>query len=156
MVFAMPQEPFVVLMAEDSEHDIRAARRVWDKNAIRNPLVVVKDGQECVDYLFRQGAYSDPASAPRPGVLLLDVNLPKLNGFEVLRRIKETPGLKRLPVVILTTSSRDEDMVRSYDLGASAFMTKPVGLEKLSQALLAFNVFWELTGLPEELIDGRI
>ena len=98
-------ETLVVLMAEDSEHDIRAVQRVWKKNGIRNPLRIVKDGAECMEYLLRKGRYADPESSPRPGVLLLDINLPKMDGFEVLRHIKETPILKRLPVVILTTSS---------------------------------------------------
>lgn len=141
--------PFCVLMAEDSEHDVRAVQRVWNKSGIRNPLVVVKDGEECLDYLLHRGSYADPASSPRPGVLLLDINLPKVDGFEVLERIKQTPGLRRMPVVVLTTSSRDEDRLRSYDLGANAYITKPVGMEKLTQALLAFNVFWELVSLPE-------
>lgn len=141
--------PFVVLMAEDSEHDVRAVQRVWSRSGIRNPLVVVKDGEECLDYLLRRGAYADPDRSPKPGVLLLDINLPKVDGFEVLSRIKQTPGLKRMPVVMLTTSSRDEDRIRSYDLGANAYMTKPVGMEKLTQTLLAFNVFWQLVALPE-------
>lgn len=136
-------------MAEDSEHDVRAVQRVWNKSGIRNPLVIVKDGEACMDYLLRRGAYADPQESPRPGVLLLDINLPKVDGFEVLHWIKETPGLKRMPVVMLTTSSRDEDRLRSYDLGANAYMTKPVGMEKLTQALLAFNVFWQLVALPE-------
>ncbi len=141
--------PFVVLMAEDSEHDIRAVQRVWSKSGIRNELVIVKDGEQCLDYLFRKGEYRDPEKSPRPGAILLDLNLPKMDGFEVLRRIKETPGLKRMPVVMLTTSSREEDRIRSYDLGANAYMTKPVGIEKLTQTLVAFNVFWELVSQPE-------
>ncbi len=136
-------------MAEDSEHDIRAVQRVWSKSGIRNGLVVVRDGAQCLDYLFRNGDYKDPGKSPRPGALLLDINLPKVDGFEVLKRIKETPGLKRMPVVMLTTSSREEDRIRSYDLGANAYMTKPVGIEKLTQTLVAFNVFWELVSQPE-------
>lgn len=144
-----PAAPFVVLMAEDSEHDVRAVQRVWVRSGIRNALIVVKDGEECMDYLLRRGKFENPEASPRPGVLLLDINLPKVDGFEVLHRIKETPGLKRMPVVMLTTSSRDEDRLRSYDLGANAYMTKPVGMEKLTQTLLAFNVFWQLVSLPD-------
>lgn len=155
MPVIMPDRPFVVLMAEDSEHDVRAAQRVWSKNNISNPLRVVSDGQECLDYLFRSGKYTDPDSSPRPGILLLDINMPRVDGFEVLRRVKESPALKRLPVIVMTTSSRDEDMVKSYDLGASAFMTKPVGLDKLSELLIKFNLFWQLVGLPEEFLDAR-
>lgn len=136
-------------MAEDSEHDVRAVQRVWSKSGIRNPLAIVRDGEECLQYLLHQGPYADASKSPRPGVVLLDINLPKMDGLEVLNRIKQTPGLKRLPVVMLTTSSRDEDRHRSYDLGANAYLTKPVGMEKLTQALLAFNVFWELVSLPD-------
>lgn len=150
------QNPIVVLMAEDSEHDIRATKRVWEKQKLRNPLVIVRDGQECMDYLLRQGAYADDGEKhPFPGILLLDLNLPKIDGFEILKRIKETPVLRRLPVVVMTTSTRDEDKVRAYDLGVNAFMSKPVGLDKLSQALLAFNVFWEIVGLPVDVGDGH-
>jgi CheY-like chemotaxis protein len=149
MTTSSNRSPFIVLMAEDSEHDVRAVQRVWAKSGIRNPLVVVRDGEACMDFLMRQGEYEDPKTSPRPGALLLDINLPKVDGFEVLKRIKETPGLKRMPVVMLTTSSREEDRIRSYDLGANAYMTKPVGIEKLTQTLVAFNVFWELVSQPE-------
>ena len=150
----MRTESLVVLMAEDSEHDIRAVQRIWKKKGIRNPLRIVKDGEECMEYLLREGRYSDPESSPRPGVLLLDINLPRMNGFEVLRQIKQTPILKRLPVVILTTSSEQEDMALSYDLGANAFLTKPLGMDNLSSALMAFNLFWELVQLPESQDNG--
>ena len=150
----MRTESLVVLMAEDSEHDIRAVQRIWKKKGIRNPLRIVKDGEECMEYLLREGRYSDPESSPRPGVLLLDINLPRMNGFEVLRQIKQTPILKRLPVVILTTSSEQEDMALSYDLGANAFLTKPLGMDNLGSILVAFNLFWELVRLPESQDNG--
>lgn len=150
----MNEKLFVILMAEDSEHDIRAIKRIWEKNAIENPLKIVKDGAECLDYLLRQGEYADPATSPPAGVLILDLNLPKMDGFEVLRRIKETPVLKRLPVIVLTTSSRQEDLLRSYDLGANAFIMKPMGMEKLNKALVALNLFWEIAELPHATIDG--
>ena len=147
---------FSVLLAEDSEHDIRAVERVWVRKAIRNPLCVVRDGAECLDYLLRRGLYGDVQRHPRPGVVLLDINLPKWDGFEVLRQIKETPGLRRLPVIMLTTSSRIEDVHRSYDLGANAYITKPAGIENLSKVLLTINTFWELAGLPDHHDnDGR-
>jgi CheY-like chemotaxis protein len=149
MIYPASSPPMTVLMAEDSEHDVRAVQRIWAKSGIRNNLMVVRNGEECLDYLLRRGAYVEPSSSPRPGVLLLDINMPKVDGFEVLNRIRESPELRRLPVVMLTTSSREEDRVRSYDLGANAYMTKPVGMEKLTQSLIAFNVFWELVALPE-------
>lgn len=155
MAYIAPKPPFDVLFAEDSEHDVRAVRRIWEKNAIRNPLIVVKDGRECMDYLFREGRYSGENAPARPGVLILDLNLPMIDGFEILRRIKATPLLRRLPVIVMTTSSRDEDLIRSYDLGANAFLTKPIGLEKLNEALLRFSLFWELVGLPHDDDNGE-
>ncbi len=155
MLLGMPVKPLVILMAEDSEHDIRAVRRVWEKHGIHNPLMIVTDGAECMEYLMGQGRYADRRTYPQAGVLLLDINLPKLDGFEILRRVKETPILKRMPVIMLTTSTREEDKVHSYDLGANAYLTKPVGMENLAKALTAFNVFWELVELPEAPGDGK-
>ncbi len=146
--------PFVVLMAEDSEHDILATRRAWKKSNIANPLYIVRDGEECLDYLHQRGKYSDPGTAPRPGILLLDINMPKLNGLEVLQHIREdetleAKGLHRLPGVILTTSEVDEDRLKSYDLGANAYVMKPVGFQNFTQAVQTINLFWELVDLPE-------
>lgn len=151
---AVPVKVHVVLLAEDSEHDIRAIQRVWERNAIPNPLRVVKDGAECMDYLLRRGPYERPEESPWPGLLLLDINLPKLNGFEVLEQLRATPRLRRLPVVVLTTSDREEDMNRSYDLGANAFVTKPVGVYELGRLLSSVSAFWGLAGLPDEVHDG--
>ena len=148
-------KPFVVLMAEDSEHDIRAVERVWKKHAIPHRLEVVHDGAECMDYLLRRGNFSDGASLPRPGVLLLDINMPRMDGLEVLRQIRASPELRRLPVVILTTSRRKEDIEAGYDLGANAYIQKPVGMENLSRTLQAINVFWESAELPDHDADGR-
>jgi len=149
----MVAKPFIILLAEDSEHDVRAVERVWQRNNINNPLRIVRDGQECLDYLLRRNQYDDPDSCPRPGVLILDINLPKVDGFKILKEIKQTPGLKRMPVVVLTSSSREEDMAQCYDLGANAYITKPLGIEDLSKALMAFHVFWDMVGLPQDGAD---
>jgi len=144
----MSEKLYVVLMAEDNKHDIVAAKRAWKQHNIKNPLHIVKDGEECLDYLFQRGQYSDPESAPPAGILLLDVNMPKMDGLTVLEHIRADEKLRRLPVVVLTTSDLDEDRVKSYDLGANAFIRKPVGFDNFSNALKATNVFWELTELP--------
>ena len=144
----MSENLYVVLMAEDNKHDIVAAKRAWKQHHIKNPLHVVKDGEECLDYLYQRGKYSDPESAPRAGILLLDVNMPKMDGLTVLEHIRADEKLRRLPVVVLTTSDLDEDRVKSYDLGANAFIRKPVGFDNFSNALKTTNVFWELTELP--------
>ena len=144
----MSEKLYVVLMAEDNKHDIVAAKRAWKQHNIKNPLHIVKDGEECLDYLFQRGQYSDPESAPPAGILLLDVNMPKMDGLTVLEHIRADEKLRRLPVVVLTTSDLDEDRVKSYDLGANAFIRKPVGFDNFSNALKTTNVFWELTELP--------
>jgi CheY-like chemotaxis protein len=145
----MPQEPFVVLMAEDDEHDILATRRAWKKHHISNPLYIVNDGEKCLDFLHRRGKYGEPGTAPRPGILLLDIRMPKMDGLAVLKHIRKDGQLRRLPVVILTTSRAEEDRLRSYDLGANAYIVKPVGFNNFSDAVRTINLFWQLVDLPE-------
>jgi len=145
----MPNEPFIVLMAEDDEHDILATRRAWQKHHISNPLYIVNDGEECLDFLHRRGKYSKPGTAPRPGILLLDIRMPKLDGLAVLKHIREDKQLRRLPVIILTTSRAEEDRLRSYDLGVNAYIVKPVGFDNISNAVRTINLFWHLVALPE-------
>lgn len=140
---------FVVLMAEDNKHDIIATKRAWKINNIANPLHIVKDGEECLDYLHQRGKYSEPGAAPRPGILLLDLKMPKIDGLTVLKHIREDEQLHHLPVIILTTSKLEEDRVRSYDLGVNAYIKKPVGFGNFSSAVKTINLFWELVELPE-------
>ncbi len=144
----MEKPSFIALMAEDNKHDIIATRRAWQENKIANTLHVVNDGEECLDYLYQRGKYSDPKSAPKPGILLLDINMPKMNGHEVLDQIRGEPRFCNLPVIVLTTSKAEEDRVRSYDLGATAYIKKPVGFENLSHAVKTINLFWEMVELP--------
>ena len=144
----MSTESFVVLMAEDDEHDIVATKRAWKKHHIANPLYVVNDGEECLDFLYHRGKYSEPDTAPRPGILLLDIKMPKVDGLAVLEHIRRDGELRRLPVIILTTSKAEEDRVRSYDLGANAYIVKPVGFDNFSGAVRTINLFWQLVDLP--------
>ena len=147
----MGKGPFVVLMAEDDEHDILATKRAWKKNRIANPLYVVNDGEECLDFLHRQGKYSDPDTAPQPGILLLDIKMPKMDGLTVLKHIREEnedKELRRLPVIILTTSSAEADRLTSYDLRANAYIVKPVGFLNFCEAVRTINIFWQLVELP--------
>jgi two-component system response regulator len=145
----MTKKPFIVLMAEDNQHDIVATKRAWKKNNILNPLHIVNDGEECLDYLHQRGKYSEPGSAPRPGILLLDLKMPKMDGLTVLKHIREDEDLCRLPVVVLTTSQEEEDRFRSYNLGANAYVVKPVGFQNFSEAVQTINLFWELVDLPQ-------
>ena len=145
----MGDKNFVVLLAEDDEHDIAAIRRAWEKHHVANSLYVVNDGEACLDFLHRRGKYSQPESAPRPGLLLLDIQMPRLDGLSVLKHIREDPNLRRLPVVVLTTSKAEEDRLKSYDLGANAYIVKPVGFENFSRAVRTINLFWQLVELPD-------
>jgi CheY-like chemotaxis protein len=144
----MNKEAFVVLMAEDDEHDIVATKRAWEKHHIANPLYIVNNGEQCLDFLHQRGKYSEPGTAPRPGILLLDIKMPKIDGLAVLKHIREDGELRRLPVIILTTSKAEEDRLRSYDLGANAYVVKPVGFDNFSGAVRTINLFWELVDLP--------
>ena len=145
----MASQPFVILMAEDNAHDILATQRAWELHNITNSLYIVTDGEACLDYLHQRGPYAIPGSAPRPSILLLDLNLPKLDGLSVLEHIRTAPQLQRLPVIVLTTSKLEEDRIRSYDLGANAYIRKPIGFENFAEALRAIHVFWQMVDLPE-------
>lgn len=146
---APPGRPLMVLMAEDDEHDIVATRRAWEKHGIVNSLHIVRDGEECLDFLFRRGKYSSPGAAPRIGMLLLDLNMPKLDGVSVLRMIRANESYRHLPVVVLTTSRAAQDRKECYELGANAYIMKPVGFKNYADALRTINSFWQLAELPE-------
>ncbi len=145
----MEKSKCVVLMAEDNKHDVIATKRAWKENNILNPLHFVNDGEECLDYLYLRGKYSELSSAPRPGFLLLDIKMPKMDGLEVLKHIRENEKFHNLPVVILTTSKSEEDKIKSYNLGANAFIQKPVGFEGLKNALKIINLFWAIVEIPK-------
>lgn len=119
---------------------------------IRNPLYVVRDGEECLDFLHHQGQYQDPSASPRPGLLLLDLNMPLMGGLEVLTEIRACAEIKDLHVVVLTTSSADQDKVASYDLGVMGYILKPVGFENFSRAICAINLYWVL--ISDRPVDG--
>jgi len=143
------KEPFVVLLAEDNEDDILATRRAWKKNNIANQLFIVRNGEECLDYLNQRGKYAESGSAPKPGILLLDLKMPRMDGLDVIKWIRADEKLRRLPIVILTSSKMEEDRLRGYDLGANAYITKPVGFENFCEAVKAIHMFWAIVELPE-------
>ena len=144
----MNKDPFVILMAEDDEHDIVATKRAWKKHRIANPLYIVNDGEECLDFLHQRGKYSEPGAAPRPGIVMLDIKMPKMDGLAVLKQIREDDELRHLPVIILTTSKAEEDRIRGYDLGVNAYIVKPVGFDSFSEAVKTISLFWQLVELP--------
>jgi CheY-like chemotaxis protein len=138
-----------ILMADDDADDRQMAKEALEESRLRNELHFVADGEELLDYLHQRGRHSDPAKAPRPGIILLDLNMPKLDGREALRAIKANPSLRQIPVVVLTTSKTEEDIFRSYDLGASSFITKPVTFEGLVEMLNSLGRYWlEIVDLP--------
>lgn len=134
--------PIIILLAEDNMDDIEIAERAFHKSRIETSLHVVHDGQAAVDYLFRQGIYRDIERFPFPDLILLDINMPKLTGFEVLDRIKADPVLKAIPTVMLTSCRNENDIVRSYRLGAASFIQKPVGYEEFAKIVEGFNLYW--------------
>ena len=133
------KEPIVLLMAEDDEDDRLLTRDAFAESRLKNELRFVEDGVELLSYLRREGKYAD---APRPGVILLDLNMPRKDGREALQEIKADPDLRRIPIVVMTTSSAEEDIVRSYDLGASSYITKPVTFEGLVEVMRGFGRYW--------------
>jgi CheY-like chemotaxis protein len=140
-----------ILMAEDDPDDRLLVREAWEESRLDNPLYFVEDGEALIDYLYRQGRYAAPGSAPRPGLVLLDLNMPCKGGREALREIKADPRLRCIPVVVLTTSKVEEDILCSYDLGASGFIIKPVTFEGLVEALKAIGRYWlQIVELPPE------
>jgi CheY-like chemotaxis protein len=139
----------VILMAEDDEDDYVIARDVFSDHRIMNELKWVKDGQELLDYLRRKGRYADPKESPDPGLILLDLNMPRKDGREALKEIKSDPKLRRIPVVVLTTSKAEEDVVRSYDLGVNSFITKPVDFQQFVEVVKTLTQYWlQLVQLP--------
>ncbi len=141
----------VILMADDDEDDILLTEKALKKGKLLNDLHSVKDGEELLDYLFRRGAFTDPLSAPRPGLILLDLNMPKKDGREALREIKSHAELRDIPIVVFTTSKAEEDIYRSYRLGVNSFITKPVTFEKLIEVMQALGKYWfEVVTLPDK------
>lgn len=138
-----------ILMAEDDEDDRLLTEQAFAECKLQNSLVFVEDGEQLLDYLHRRGEYTDPARSPRPGLILLDLNMPRKDGRQALVEIKADPSLRRIPVVILTTSKAEEDILRSYNLGASSYITKPVTFSSLVEILKALDRYWfQIVNLP--------
>lgn len=144
-------KPITILMADDDPDDRLLAQNAFNVSHLANDLRFVVDGQELMDYLLRQGKFADPALSPRPGLILLDLNMPRKDGREALSEIKSDPELHMIPVVVLTTSKAEEDIYRSYAVGASSFITKPVSFEGLVDVVRTVGHYWfEIVALPPE------
>ena len=144
-----PRLPITILLADDDEEDRAMTEEALKESRLANDVRFVADGEELTDYLFRRGRYADPDQAPLPGLILLDLNMPKKDGREVLIELKSDPQLRQIPIVVLTTSKTEEDIVRSYALGVNSFITKPVTFEGLVEAMTVFTQYWfEIVALP--------
>src|SRR5437763_5417255 len=135
-------KPIVILLADDDEEDRMLTADALEESRVVNDLRFVEDGDELLDYLYHRGKYSDPSTAPAPGLILLDLNMPRKDGREALREIKADPDLRRIPIVVLTTSKAEEDIYRTYDLGANSFITKPVTFEGLVSVMRDVGRYW--------------
>lgn len=138
-----------ILMVDDDKDDRLLTEKALRKNRVINPILFLEDGEQLVDYLKRKGKYADEKVSPRPSFILLDLNMPKMDGRKALLYVKSDPELKKIPVVVLSTSSAEEDILRSYNLGANSFVTKPVNFEGLVTMMESLKNYWlEIVELP--------
>ncbi len=137
-----PLRPITILMADDDEDDRLLTSEAMEEARLINDLRFVEDGVELLEYLRHEGAYAEPGAAPKPGLILLDLNMPRMDGRAALEHIKADPVLRRIPVVVLTTSKAEEDILRSYDLGAASFISKPVTFEALVNLVSTLDRYW--------------
>jgi len=143
--------PITILMADDDADDRQLTREALEDARLINDIRFVENGEELMDYLRRQGKYAPPAEAPRPGLILLDLNMPRKDGRTVLKELKQDADLRAIPVVVLTTSKSDEDIYRSYDLGVNSYIVKPVTFEALVDILQTLEKYWfEIVELPPQ------
>jgi two-component system, response regulator len=142
-------KPITILIADDDADDRMMAGEALAESRLANDLRFVVDGEELMDYLLRRGKFAPPYDAPRPGLILLDLNMPRKDGREALKEIKADPVLRSIPIVVLTTSQAEEDIYRTYDLGVNSFITKPVMFESLVDVMKALGKYWfEIVELP--------
>ncbi|KPV52977.1 chemotaxis protein CheY [Kouleothrix aurantiaca] len=148
------RKPIVILLADDDEDDRILTRDAFAESYVANELRCVADGEELMEYLQHRGAYADPGSAPRPGLILLDLNMPRLDGREAIQQIRNDPDLRRIPIVVLTTSKAERDIVLTYDLGVNSFIIKPVTFSGFVDVVQALGRYWfEIVELPDDVKD---
>ena len=139
-----------ILMADDDPDDRQMTKEALEENYLLNKIFFVEDGEELINYLKRKGKYTDPETSPRPGLILLDLNMPKKDGREALREIKSDESLKRIPVIVFTTSKAEEDIIKSYNLGVNCFISKPVTFSGLLEVTRYIGQYWfEIVELPQ-------
>jgi two-component system response regulator len=144
-------EPVNILVAEDDPDDRLLIEDAFREARVSNPITFVNDGVELMEYLQRKGQFTDQSDGFMPGLILLDLNMPRMDGREALKEIKADPNLKRIPVIALTTSKEEEDIFRTYDLGASSFISKPVSFDELVKTLSGVTEYWvQIVHLPQK------
>jgi len=149
----MHYEPSTILLVEDEEAHAELTKRAIRKAGNANRVDIVSDGEQALDYIYNREKYADKKKYPVPGLILLDIKLPGIDGIEVLKRIKENPDLKRIPVIMLTTSERDEDIVRSYEHYANSYLTKPVGFKAFEEKIVQVDFYWMILNKPPLIED---
>jgi CheY-like chemotaxis protein len=148
-------KPITILYADDDAEDRMLVKDAWAENRLANELHFVEDGEELMDYLRRRGQYTHLSGQPLPGMVLLDLNMPRKDGREALQEIKADPRLRSIPVVVLTTSKAEEDILRAYDLGVNSFILKPVTFQSLVDLTLTLSKYWfEVVELPSEATEA--
>jgi CheY-like chemotaxis protein len=139
----------LILIADDDEDDRMFTKEAFEENYLLNEIRFVNDGVELIDYLKRRDKYTNPADSPRPGIILLDLNMPKMDGREALKEIKSDPLLRSIPVVVLTTSKAEQDVLQTYDLGVNCFITKPVAFSDFIEVTRMLGHYWfDIVQLP--------
>lgn len=138
----MAEHALEILLVEDNPNDVMIARRALTRSLVSHRLSVARDGQEALEYLFRRGAFGEGEMPPRPELILLDLNLPRIDGFEVLRTLKSDSNLKRIPIIVLTTSEREEDVINAYQWGANTFISKPVEFDRFMSIIKHIYDYW--------------
>jgi CheY-like chemotaxis protein len=143
-------DPIAILMADDDLDDQMLAKEALTEARLANSLYFVQDGEDLLDYLHNRGKYAEQPS-PRPGLILLDLNMPKMDGRQALKEIKANPDLRRIPIVVLTTSAAEEDILRTYELGVNSYITKPVTFAGLVDVMKSLGKYWfEIVELPQD------
>lgn len=140
-----------ILLVEDNPTDLELALRVFKKHRIANRIEVARDGVEALDFLFGEGAHADRGTVVIPKVILLDLKLPKIGGIEVLRRIKSDPRTRAIPIVVLTSSREEKDLLESYQLGVNSYIVKPVDFDQFSECLRDIGMYWLLSNTPPKI-----
>jgi CheY-like chemotaxis protein len=144
-----------ILLAEDNANDVILLERAFNRAQILAPLRIVEDGEQAIHYLAGDGPYADRLRYPLPGLLLLDLKLPRKSGFEVLTWLRQQPGLKRLPVVVFTSSRESGDVEQAYDLGANSYLVKPAGTKDLLEMVQGLHLYWMVLNTPPQTLPGK-